>query len=357
MTRRPPEELLRELGRMPIPVEDPDAKSERRERIVRGIAMAVRKQKERSRGRRIRQRFAWIAAAALVLLAVGAGIRSRPVPAPAVASLRSSGAPVMVSHAGKTEVATGESSRDLAVGDGVSTLADSHADLRLQSGVEVGVRSSTRVAIEKADAQHEVLALSLGEISVRVPPLGPDRSFAVWTPDAKVLVHGTAFIVRVKRAGGGMLTEVEVSEGKVSVSRGEDARMLSAGEVWPERVEPETKLTPSVTPAPTSVESGPKLAAKPPSPNALADQNRLFAAAARARRQGDDRAAVAALTQLITRYPDSVLVPEARVERFRALKRLGRDAEAAREAKKYLLEQKDGAARDEARGVVLEPKP
>ena len=41
------------------------------------------------------------------------------------------------------------------------------------------------------------------------------------------------------------------------------------------------------------------------------------------------------------------------VERFRALKRLGQKSEAAREASRYLLENENGAARDEARQIVL----
>jgi hypothetical protein len=41
------------------------------------------------------------------------------------------------------------------------------------------------------------------------------------------------------------------------------------------------------------------------------------------------------------------------VERFRALKRLGQKSEAAREASRYLLENENGAARDEARSDVL----
>jgi hypothetical protein len=43
------------------------------------------------------------------------------------------------------------------------------------------------------------------------------------------------------------------------------------------------------------------------------------------------------------------------VERFRALKRLGQHAEAAREARRYLLDRQSGAASDEARSVALEP--
>jgi hypothetical protein len=59
---------------------------------------------------------------------------------------------------------------------------------------------------------------------------------------------------------------------------------------------------------------------------------------------------------LLRKYPNGPLAPEARVERFRALKRLGEEEAAAREAKKYLLENQDGHARDEARELVLPAK-
>jgi hypothetical protein len=56
---------------------------------------------------------------------------------------------------------------------------------------------------------------------------------------------------------------------------------------------------------------------------------------------------------LLQRFPGSPLVPDARVERFRALQRLGRTEEAARSARQYLAEQPDGFAREEARDVAL----
>lgn len=369
--KRSPDELLREIGRMPISVEDPEVASARRERVVGRVATAIGKNHERNEvRRRFRRTLAWVAAAALFLCALGAALRPRhPAHPTRIASLRTGSAPVMFTRAGKTEIASAESTVEIGVGDGVSTLADSHADLQLASGVEVAVRPSSRVAIERVEIEAEILSLALGEVSVRVPRLGPDRSFMVKTPDARVVVHGTAFVVRVESAGSTTLTHVQVSEGKVSVERDNESAMLEAGDHWPrtagspkaktsEPASGDTPASPGVASAPASASAGtkPAKASDPPSKSALAEQNRLFAAAASARRRGDDRAAVAALSQLITRYPDSVLVPEARVERFRALKRLGRDAEAAKEARKYLVEQRDGPARDEARGLVLEPK-
>ena len=44
------------------------------------------------------------------------------------------------------------------------------------------------------------------------------------------------------------------------------------------------------------------------------------------------------------------------MERFRTLKHMGDNQEAAREARRYLLEQRNGAAQDEARDVALGKK-
>lgn len=365
MTRRSPEELLRELGRAPIPVEDEEVVSERRQRVVSRIATSLRKGPGEARARRWRRALGWAAVAATLLALIGAGMRARHVSGPAlgVASLRTSSSPVMLSQGGKTEVATPNSVRALGLGDGVSTLADSHAEISLASGAEVSIRPSTRIELAEADARAEVVFVALGEIAVRVPRLGPERSFSVKTPDARLVVHGTQFVVRVEAVASGTFTRVEVTEGKVSVERGAERAMLERGDAWPSQkltsakpAKPDAPKNVSATTETPASKPSSRLA-KAPTPSDLAEQNRLFAAATSARRRGDDRAAVSALTQLINRYPKSVLVPEARVERFRALKRLGRDAEAEGEARKYLVEQRDGAARDEARGVALEPKP
>lgn len=84
----------------------------------------------------------------------------------------------------------------------------------------------------------------------------------------------------------------------------------------------------------------------------LEEVNRLFAEAKRARREHRDAEALAMLQRLLTRYPGSVLSHEAGVERFRALSRLGRYAEAQRHAKAYLLAYPHGYAVDEARRLV-----
>jgi len=77
--------------------------------------------------------------------------------------------------------------------------------------------------------------------------------------------------------------------------------------------------------------------------------NRLFADAKRARREGRNADALALLDQLVSKYPRSVLAQEARVERYRALSKLGRTAEARRAAAAYLAHYPNGFAASEAR--------
>jgi outer membrane protein assembly factor BamD (BamD/ComL family) len=80
----------------------------------------------------------------------------------------------------------------------------------------------------------------------------------------------------------------------------------------------------------------------------LATQNRLFADAMNARARGDLSGAVRLLDRLLRRYPSSVLGEDARVERFRALARLGDHRGASAAARAYLQVYPGGFARDEA---------
>jgi hypothetical protein len=86
-------------------------------------------------------------------------------------------------------------------------------------------------------------------------------------------------------------------------------------------------------------------------PSRLAQANALLARSQVAAARGDDRTALAHLDELLKRFGDSPVAASARVERFRALKRLGRDSEAASAADEYLDKERDGVARDEARAL------
>jgi outer membrane protein assembly factor BamD (BamD/ComL family) len=84
----------------------------------------------------------------------------------------------------------------------------------------------------------------------------------------------------------------------------------------------------------------------------LAEENSLYEAASRALREGHTAAGITALDQLLSRYPRAPLAQNAVVERFRALRRAGRDAEAVAQARQYLASYPHGFARDEAKAIV-----
>jgi TolA-binding protein len=75
------------------------------------------------------------------------------------------------------------------------------------------------------------------------------------------------------------------------------------------------------------------------------------------KRHGELEKALTQLNQFLARYPNSPLMPNARVERFRLLERLGRRGEAAVAAREYMVHDPDGFARDEARTLALPSTP
>src|SRR6185503_14934704 len=89
-----------------------------------------------------------------------------------------------------------------------------------------------------------------------VPRLSPGSSFSVVTPNAKVVVHGTKFSVRVDSSEAGVTrTCVRVREGLVAVHHAAGTAMLHANEAWgcPESppVAPVVAAEPLAKPAPS----------------------------------------------------------------------------------------------------------
>ncbi len=87
--------------------------------------------------------------------------------------------------------------------------------------------------------------------------------------------------------------------------------------------------------------------------SSLAEENELLAHAKAATRQADYSGALAQLDRLLAQYPRSPLRHNASVERFRVLAKMGRHAEAAQAARRYLADYPQGFARDEARAVAV----
>jgi hypothetical protein len=214
----------------------------------------------------------------------------------------------------------------------------------LEGGATVELVADTRVRVRAAHAER--IGITVGEIAVHVPKLGPDESFRVETPDAEVTVHGTSFVVAVHDGK----TRVTVSEGVVTVKSGTGEALLHAGDAWPA---PESHAVAPV-PAPAPAKSVAAATSRPrPDPSTLDDQNRLLQRALASRRQGDDAHALVELDALLTRYPGSPLAQEARVEKFRALERMGQHAKAVGEARRYLADYPNGFAADEAKALAL----
>ena len=243
------------------------------------------------------------------------------------------------------------------MGSEVKTDAGSSAHLRTALGARilVGESSELRLAGSEQSGTVERVELALGSIDVTVPKLGPKRQFRVSTPDTLVIVHGTEFSVVVRPgAHGSTNTVVKVRSGRVEVRKKQAIEFLGAGKSWSSEAAAASEGS-VVPPAPPRTTPAPAAAAANDQPvgasGNLARANALLTSALDAARGGNDELALARLDELLRRYPTSPVADNARVERFRALQRLGRKREAARAAAGYLKGDPDGLARDEARAL------
>lgn len=382
------QDLLQQMSSAVIPVEDAERAASRREQVVSRLEALHDEIDERRQRAQVRtRRVAMLAVAALPILAVGGYTLARHSGAAPAAHVAEQAAPAELSvRAGSVLLARGSASERpvrsaerLAAGDRVRTGADGRAGVHMHSGTDVEMSPVTELTMgdEVAGWRSERVDLARGRLDVAVPELGSGRSFEVATPDASVEAQGSHFTVIVKPGADGKLeTRVVVRDGKALLESHGSQTQLGAGARWSSGAAQQAKPA-----APAAANPAGRSAAKaPPKPAAgtspttpavkttggtklpdvssassLADQNRLFQAAMDARRRGDDTRALALLNQLLGRYPGSPLEQDARVERFRALKRLGRNDAATRAARRYLANHPEGFARDEARQMALSP--
>lgn len=366
-----PEEMLRALGDAPVPSEGPGVLAARRARIVGRVAGAIRDESE-ARAKRARRR-RWVAsfaAAAALVFAVGAGwqiARSTRGPTATIAPASSahfalvSGNVVRV-HAGSPTVVPAHADAPLEPGDEVTTSPDAQARIVLASGTNVEIAAASKLRLDRA-ATGDVVGVSVGVIAFKVPTLADGESFVVSTPNAEIIVRGTAFEVTVRDSEP--RTRVRVKDGTVLVRAGGVDVVVNAGDEWPRATTlPAPPITPTasatvavVAPPPTTaVPPTPIAPSAPPKESTLADQNRLLQSALDARRGGNNGRCLALLDELLSRYPRSPLVQEARVERFRTLERMGQHAAAVADARRYLADYANGFARDEAKTIVFGSK-
>lgn len=373
-----PDEVVREWRDAALPEDDGEGAAQRQaivdlmQRRLESTVAEVSTTRQRLRR--------WVVAGAVLAsaagLAVWHGVAGR-MPTGGVATMNAVEGSVSVQHAGTQPGSAVTHDTTLVAGDKLVTAPDGRTSLQLGSGVSMtlGAASRLRLPDAQAAAGSEQVRLDQGIVEVRVPHLVAGHSFSVRTPDAEVTVHGTAFTVEVGefvssdlplRSAEGestLTTRVRVSEGVVAVASAGREVLVSRGMQWMSpRAEPSAPADPNPAPsalapnapvAPSVTSAGtPALAPKLPT-SKLAEQTALLQTASEAARHGNQRGAINALSELLHRYPDSSLAPEARIQLFRALAASGDTAGAAREARRYLAAYPNGAARDEAQKVAL----
>ncbi|RYZ01531.1 MAG: outer membrane protein assembly factor BamD [Myxococcales bacterium] len=383
MTRPPmpsePAELLRQLAQENLPSPPEDSSAARRERLVRGMREAIDRSAETAeKRRRLRRIVAAVSVAACLSVSVLGGmlLRDRATAPDTVAGLDRVSGTVVLTQDGRGNV-VGGAERGLHDGDAVQTAAGARA--RLQTiKASVDVSESTELRVSRPSAAEERITLRRGRVDVSVEKsIDTQRAVVVETPDAEVVVRGTVFDVRVEPREGATNTHVHVTRGSVWVlSQGVQVALLSAGQSWSSAGEVRSQAptasapppaaasvaaaerAPAVAPPTPAVSASPRPAkpAKAPvrKPGTLAEENRLFSAGVEARNRGDSARAAELFAELLATYPQSTLREVAQVERFRALKSAGQGSRASTEARRYLAEHPEGAARTEARDLALE---
>jgi hypothetical protein len=377
MSRAPfdsdPGELLRRLAQETLPSAPEDASTARRDRLVRSMKDAVERSAEANeKSRRRRRAGAIFAAAAGFALLGGLLYKERLHGRPAtIAGLDGVSGTVVLTQEGKGRV-VGPTERSLHDGDSLQTAAGARAHF-LTSKSSVNLSESTELRVSRPSAAEERISLRRGRVDVSVEKaVETKRAVVVETPDAEVVVRGTVFDVRVEPLASATNTHVHVTRGSVWVlAQGVQVALLSAGQTWStvNGLESAATSAPAAAPVPSSVEATPAAetaAVVPPlgkpgsastgarKSGTLAEENRLFAAGVEARNRGDAARAAELFGELLSNYPKSTLREVAQVERFRALSRAGQTTRAASEARHYLAEHPDGAAKGEARDLALD---
>jgi hypothetical protein len=367
-----PSELLRQLAQENLPSIAEDTSPARRDQLVRRMKDAIEATAERAeRSRRLRRAGFVVAAAAGFALLSGLWLKERGLHAGSIAGLDRVSGTVVLTQEGKGRV-VGAGERALHDGDALQTATGAHAHLATSKS-SVNVSESTELRVFRPSAAEERISLHRGRVDVSVDKaVETKRAVVVETPDAEVVVRGTVFDVRVEPLLAATNTHVHVTRGSVWVlAQGVQVALLSAGQSWSSVTGLES-ATPHVTPTaaePVAQVEAPAVASAPAAPKGvaakderprkggtLAEENRLFAAGVEARNRGDAARAAELFGELLATYPQSTLREVAQVERFRALSRAGQGGRAASEARHYLAEHPDGAARNEARDLALDTK-
>jgi hypothetical protein len=248
---------------------------------------------------------------------------------------------LVITYVGSVGQATARSnanSRSLRAGESllgdpgeIETVTDGSAELVTSAGLGLNLGGGTRVSLTGlvgAAASNQV-ELKQGYLNCSVPHLREGQRFSVQTPDARVVVHGTVFSVRVdSNRARGSETCVEVTDGVVIVQHGDRETALNRGDRWGCEASPSTSGGQKPTPSgePNTAQSAasnepvnhvdepraaPRTSARASHRGTLGEESRLLQEALAAERTGQTRQAQVLLEQLLARYPNSPLAPEA----------------------------------------------
>lgn len=204
---------------------------------------------------------------------------------------------------GSVEVLSGSR---LGLARGLATGDEEGAVLRADEGYELSLEARSAVRLLPGAVGRTELSLSAGAVELAVPKLADGESLEVLTEDARVIVHGTKFrVALVEDDGERRRACVSVTEGRVEVRRnGASPVFLGPGErSGCDRAESASRVE----------ERRPPARAERVRPSTtLAEENALMTKALAAERANQRDVAEAHYRQLLTRYPRSQFLPEAR---------------------------------------------
>ncbi len=310
------------LAERPVPPLDEDARQRLRARVVSRLESVMN---EASAPRFVRRRsrlgmvFGGLAAAAGVAFALGLVSQDdQPnLVSSGLGELRVSGPALCKTEAG---AAPTDCSRTEAVSE-LLTMEAGHAELRTHRGVLVGVGEKSRLLLAElaGHASQHRIRIDSGEVSVQVPRQNKGHSFAVEAPDLTVLVHGTAFSVKVREDAGGVKRScVVVTEGVVSVTQAGTEHWIPAPFSYGCESEPVAASAPrpveetELLDVPASSSTVKRDQVGQGERSTLVVEARLLQLALSAERKGDLGLAERRLGALIAQYPNSVVLPEAK---------------------------------------------
>jgi hypothetical protein len=355
---------LRGLRDTAVSLEDAGVADARGRYISERLAQTIREAPGRHRAAQRQKAMAWggVAISALGLGLVVAGQLRRAPVASSTPAAQGAGVQLLAQRdtvkgiiqelAGQVDIVNAQGRTTAAVrasalepSDEVVTRANGRGSMVLPGGARVELSESSRLRLQAAALpaapQESRLSLLEGKVNVHVPHLDRGSTFTVVTPQAEVIVHGTAFSVEVLKPDGEPAeTCVVVSEGVVTARSVDREALLSPGMHWSSRANGSRCATDRMSPEVPSAAAR-RAESKPPDEpsvapqtlgasgarhktkssalvNSLAAQNRLFEAAMVARKEGDERQAIERFDELLRKYPDSALASEANEQRRRA---------------------------------------